>query len=255
MWALVLTLIWFVLKPGGPKKIETRVDDAIALTAECKFDEARAELGELKSTAATSAQLARIQKAIDLAVPACEKKRQRAKAWSEASSAIGTALQSSNFEAAQTRLNVYTRRWGSDADASEAEGRIDAGLGAQLLDQAESCLKSGDHVCTQQKSAAAERLRRPELESRIAAVRAAQALASAQAQNAAQSAHNLVLEANHEMAITNYKGAIDKMEICATMVDAGNAECAALKAKAERLQKEMARCVANGSDWVSDRCQ
>jgi hypothetical protein len=70
-----------------------------------------------------------------------------------------------------------------------------------------------------------------------------------------QSVRNLIAEAKQSLALGNYKAASDKMEVCAAMVDAGNRECRALKAKADRLQGEMQRCLAARLDWIGDRCQ
>lgn len=71
----------------------------------------------------------------------------------------------------------------------------------------------------------------------------------------AQSARNLIAEARQALAQGDYKGASDKMEVCAAMVDAGNRECSALKAKADRLQADLRRCVAEGGEWIAERCQ
>jgi hypothetical protein len=70
-----------------------------------------------------------------------------------------------------------------------------------------------------------------------------------------QSARNLIADARQALALGNYKAAADKMEVCAAMVDAGNRECSKLKARAERLQAEMLRCLDNGQEWIGDRCQ
>ena len=71
----------------------------------------------------------------------------------------------------------------------------------------------------------------------------------------AQSARNLVADARQAMARGDYKAASDKMEVCVAMVDAGNRDCIALKASADRLQGEMRRCLAAGREWVGERCQ
>lgn len=49
------------------------------------------------------------------------------------------------------------------------------------------------------------------------------------------SASNLIAEAERDISRGNYKGAVDKMDTCVSMVDARNRECIALKARAERL--------------------
>jgi hypothetical protein len=71
----------------------------------------------------------------------------------------------------------------------------------------------------------------------------------------AQSARNLIADARQAMAAGDYRAASDKMEVCAAMIDGGNRECSALKAKADRLQDEMQRCLADGREWIGGRCQ
>ncbi|MDB5906399.1 MAG: hypothetical protein JWP34_513 [Massilia sp.] len=71
----------------------------------------------------------------------------------------------------------------------------------------------------------------------------------------AQSARNLIADAREALAVGNYRAASEKMEVCAAMVDAGNRECIALKARADRLQGELERCLASARDWIGDRCQ
>ncbi len=70
-----------------------------------------------------------------------------------------------------------------------------------------------------------------------------------------QSVRNLMADARGAMARGDYRAAADKMEVCVAMVDANTRECSDLKARAERLDGEMRRCLAKGSDWRSDRCQ
>lgn len=71
----------------------------------------------------------------------------------------------------------------------------------------------------------------------------------------AQSARNLVADARQALAAGDYRAASEKMEVCAAMVDAGNRECSALKARADRLLGERERCLARGSEWVGERCE
>lgn len=70
-----------------------------------------------------------------------------------------------------------------------------------------------------------------------------------------QSVRNLVADARASMARGDYRAAADKMEVCVAMVDANTRECVELKARAERLDGEMRRCLAQGADWVDARCQ
>jgi cytochrome b len=221
-WLLALALlaaIWFTAKPGT-KKIEARVGHAIALATECKFNEAQSELIALRSANATAEQLQRLQNALNDAVPACERKRARAKAWGETMLSVDGALASSAFDKAQGRLTAFTRRWGEDADTRAMKAKI-----AALREDARN--PHAEEVIRRDGMSGARQ---------------------------AQSARNLVAEADRELAQGNYKAAAGKMETCVAMIDAGNRECLALKARAERLQQEMLRCVAANRDWIDDRC-
>lgn len=286
MVMLALVAIWIVAKPGNPyKKLESRVDAALALTADCKMTEARAELSDLRSSKASAAQLKRLQDAINTGAPVCEKQRGRAKAWADARGVIEAALDAGQVDKAGARLAAHIKRWGDKgAEADELrewDGRIDARKGTQLLDEAEACLARANRVCVESKLPALEKLKRPELEARTQTLRAGLSrllettmleqgaangapvrsgapavisTAPAVAQNA-QQARKVLGEAERELAQGNYKSAMEKAELCATMVDVGNRACIGVKLRAERLNREMLRCIANGSDWIGDRCQ
>lgn len=107
------------------------------------------------------------------------------------------------------------------------------------LQRLQNALNEADRACERKRARA-----KP-------APKSARPLASQQA----QSVRNLLADARQSLAVGNYKGASDKMEVCATMVDAANRECSTLKARADRLQGEMQRCLAGGREWISDRCQ
>ena len=68
-------------------------------------------------------------------------------------------------------------------------------------------------------------------------------------------ARNLIAEGGRALSLGDYKTAIDKMEVCATMVDGGNRECEAMRVRAERLQRDMTECIRRGNEWMADRCQ
>jgi hypothetical protein len=72
---------------------------------------------------------------------------------------------------------------------------------------------------------------------------------------APQYARRLLSDAGHDIELGNYRAAIDKLEICTTMIDAGNRECQALRRRAERLNRDMLRCVASGAEWADEQCQ
>jgi hypothetical protein len=168
-WLLALGLLWLIWITQRPdtKKIEARIDYAIALAKSCRSAQAQGELIALNDSKATPAQLQRLQSALNDADAACERKRPRAKPAPKPVRPL----------------------------ASEPPS-----------------------------------------------------------QSQSQSARNLILDARRALVLGNYKAASDKMEVCAAMVDPDNRECAALKARADRLLGEMQRCVAAGRDWSADRC-
>lgn len=293
-------LVWLFVKPGSvSEQLDGRVDAAVALSLECKTDQARAELASLKTDKASAAQLKRLQTALSDNAPACEKKRLRGKAWSEAHTAIDAALQANALDRAASRLATFVRRWGDDPDSLELGSKIDVRKAEKLLDEADACLARSDRGCLENRIIGAERYKRPELAGRIKTLRdglsnlltstvlgqqpapavqapvvqAPAALANEPPRQAApapapsrvistapaapevnQKARQILDAAERELAQGNYKGAMDKADICATMIDTGNRECLALKQKAERMNREMLRCVAGGSDWVNNRC-
>ena len=167
-WVLalgVLWLIWITQRPPAAKRIEARIDGAIALASACKGGEAQAELAALKAGSATLGQLQRLEAALARADLACERKRTRAK-------------------------------------PPPAPKAVKPPVSAQ-----------------------------------------------------SESARNLIADARQALALGDYKSASDKMEVCLAMLDAGNRECGALKAKARRLQGELQRCLGDGREWVGERCQ
>lgn len=202
IWWLVgfglLWLAWITARPSS-HKIDARIDSAISLAQDCKGKQAQSELIALRTTRATPAQLQRVQTALNQAATSCERKRLRDKAWSDTSSAIDTALAASAVDRARTRLATFTRRWGEDDDTAAAKVRIDAAKREQ------------------------------------APAAPAPAPVATSRESSRESARNLMTEAERDISRGNYKGAIDKMDTCVGMVDAGNRDCMALKAKAERL--------------------
>jgi hypothetical protein len=197
----LLWLAWIVARPAT-HKIDSRIDAAIDMAQACKGKQAQSELIALRASRATPKQLQRLQTALNDAASTCERKRVREKAWVDASSAIDAALASSSVERARSRLAAFTRRWGEDADTAAAKTRIDAARRAQA----------------------------PPAEDRAPSAPPPPSVQASQ-----ESASNLIEEAERDINRGNYKGAIDKMDTCVGMVDAGNRACMALKAKAQRL--------------------
>ncbi|PIL44559.1 hypothetical protein CR105_14010 [Massilia eurypsychrophila] len=105
------------------------------------------------------------------------------------------------------------------------------------LQRLQSALNDADAACARKRARPAPKAARP------------------LAREQAQSARNLLADARQAMARGDYAAASSKMEVCAAMVDAGNRECSVLKAKADRLQDQLRRCLADGAEWVADRCQ
>jgi hypothetical protein len=286
--AAILAVIWYLAKPANKEeRIGERVAQAEKLATECKLDDARAELASLRTDKAPAAQIRRVNEAINGAVLGCEKKRQRAKAWADLKPVLENAAQTGAVATADARLSAFARKWGADDDTREWDKRLDGLKTERLLDEAEACHKKPDLACMEAKLLAAEKMQRAEFETRIRSLRdslsklleatvleqkAPSAAASLpppaianqpprvistvpQAAQTAQQARKILADAERELSQGNYKGAMDKAEICATMIDVGNRECQGLKQRAERLNREMLRCVASGADWVNDRCQ
>ncbi|MES2316340.1 MAG: hypothetical protein V4631_02510 [Pseudomonadota bacterium] len=217
-WLIALATLWLIWLYARPSssKIEARIESAMTASAECRFNDAQSELIALRMTRATPEQLSRLQVAINAAVPACEKKKLRAKAWSDTALAVESALAAGDFPKAQARLLQFTRRHGDDDDTR----------------------KLRDKIAEQRFAAPAETVRVPP-----------------SAAETAQSVRNLINEAERALAVGNYKSASDKLETCITMVDRDNRECAAFKVYADRMQEEFQRCQVAGRPWSEDRCQ
>lgn len=113
----------------------------------------------------------------------------------------------------------------------------DSSATPEQLQRLQTALNEADAGCARKRARPAQKAARP------------------LAREQAQSARNLIGDARQALARGDYQAASSKMEVCAAMVDAGNRECSALKAKADRLQGEMQRCLADGGDWFADRCQ
>jgi hypothetical protein len=171
---LVLAAIWYLSKPSdASKRHETRVEQALALTTECKLEQARAELASLRADKASAAQLRRLQDGIVAASAGCERKRQRTRAWTVLRPVLESALQTGDIERADSRLAAFTKKWGADDDTRDWDKRIDLKKGDRLLDEADACLKKSDRYCLENKLQAAERLQRDEFADRIQSLREA----------------------------------------------------------------------------------
>ncbi|MFL6675392.1 MAG: hypothetical protein ACJ8LG_19120 [Massilia sp.] len=80
-WLLALAAlwaVWFLAKPSS-KRVDSRIDRAIALAEECKPREAQSELIALRATSATPEQLRQVQQALNDAATECRRQRQRSK--------------------------------------------------------------------------------------------------------------------------------------------------------------------------------
>jgi hypothetical protein len=303
---LVLAGLWMLAKPGRvDQKIENRVEQAVALTADCKLDEARKELATLKADSARPAQLRRLQSAITQATPGCDKKRQRGKAWSDTVDAIEKLLDGSSLEKASARLAAFMRRWGEAADTREARARIEAKRAERLLDEADACLKRRDRACARNRLEAAERVGAQGMEARLQTVRealarpaeadasssrpqsrsgtgngasrsstatrestvatdsvppdgsftSAEQVAQERERHRVQQVRNILADSNTDILKGNYQGAVERLRYCTGTVDPGNRSCAELRETAERMNRDMLRCVRDGGAWVNGACQ
>ncbi|MRV71212.1 hypothetical protein GJ700_05700 [Duganella sp. FT92W] len=294
MWvsvAVVLGLIWFLARPSDPaKKLQGRVDKAVAQAQDCNIDVARNEYTSLKADKASAAQLKYLQDIIGANAKKCDTRRHRAKAWSELRPQLDSALQNGSIDLADRRLAAFVKAWGADDETRDIDGRIDVRKGERLLNEADACIKRSDRSCAEAKLQAAEKLQRNELKTRTELLRealsdllkrtvldqreaapvpvpapvatpaqrapqAAPAAQPAQTPQQSQQARKLLTEAERELRQGNYKAAMDKANICATMIDEGNRECVALKNRAERMNRDLMNCVAAGREWIDDRCQ
>ena len=118
-WLLLLALVLGLWIWDQPRKVEARIERALALGSECKLNEAQAELIALRSSRATSDQLQRLQGGLNEASRDCEKKQARAKAWRDTEAAVETAIDGKSFIRANQRLQAYVKKWGDD-DATRA---------------------------------------------------------------------------------------------------------------------------------------
>jgi hypothetical protein len=169
---LLVLAIWLVIKPDNrARQFEGRVSDAIALTADCRISSARSELSALRSAKATPEQLKRLQDAIDASAPDCEKVRQRARAWADLQPGINSAMKANKPELAASRLAGFTKKWGEDKETDAVFARIDTMRAEMLLDDANACLKQGNHQCAEAKLRQVEKLNRPEVAARLNALK------------------------------------------------------------------------------------
>jgi hypothetical protein len=218
-WLVALALLWGVWLVARPpsKKIEHQIDQAVALARECKGSEAQAELIALRKSRATSQQLERLQQTLNDEAAKCTRRRQRGKAWNEASGAVEAALAAASWDKARTRLQAFTRRWGEDADTRVLQARIED-------------LRREDAVHRNHPLAAPPG-------GAVGYSGAGAAGSGGGAVDATQSARSLIDSARRDLARGDFGAAADKMDLCLSMVDAGNRECRQLRAQAEQEGK------------------
>jgi hypothetical protein len=172
--AIVLGLIWFLARPSDPsKKLQARVDQAVAQAQDCKIDAARNAYTSLKADKAGAEQLKHLQAVINSNAKACDAKRHRVKAWSDLRPQLESALQNGSIDLADRRLAAFVKTWGADDETREFDGRIDVRKGERLLNEADACIKRSDRACAETKLQAAEKLQRGELKTRIELLREA----------------------------------------------------------------------------------
>jgi len=96
-WLLALGALWLIWIMQRPTvaKLDARVDKAVALAVACKANDAQSELIALRKLAATPAQLARLQAALDEADSACRRPARGKPASKSARSAAAPSLSQS----------------------------------------------------------------------------------------------------------------------------------------------------------------
>ncbi|PWF48287.1 hypothetical protein C7C56_012770, partial [Massilia glaciei] len=126
-WLLALGVLWLIWLGAKPdtRRTDARVNEVIALAADCKLPNADAEMVMLKTEGARAVQIERVQEAIDKAKPRCERIRLRAAAWKTASAAVDGALREGTFTKARAALAGFARKWGDDANTRALHTRID----------------------------------------------------------------------------------------------------------------------------------
>jgi hypothetical protein len=195
------------------------------------LNEAQAELIDLRSTKASRAQLEKLQQAIDNAKPACDRRRQRERAWTETASAVDEALEAGDAARAATRLSQFTRRYGDTDEARKLRDRI--------------------NLMREQQ---AERAARSRPVAPPAAAEDHPLAAPGQRGGTAQSARNLIGEAERDIKLGNYQAASNKLQLCIDMVEEGARACGSYKQHADRMLREQQRCLSAGREWVGDHC-
>lgn len=135
-WIGLLAIVlgaWFLDKP---RKVEARIERAIALGAECKMNEAQAELIALRGGSATPEQLQRLQQRLNEASATCERKELRARDWRETVGAVGSLLDKENVARAQQRLQAFVRKWGADKETRRVDDDIASARARQKAEAA-----------------------------------------------------------------------------------------------------------------------
>lgn len=152
--------------------LEAQASAAIVLAQECKLDDARSGLQALDQAKGTPQQHARVQQAIKDAAPGCAKQLRRDAAWADAKVAVARALDSRNYDRAYSIIKNFTSRWSND-DASQAlRDNVTVQHVNSLLEEADTCLKSGNLDCVNKNLVLAQTLDQGSAKSRIAGLQA-----------------------------------------------------------------------------------
>ena len=190
-------------------------------------------------------------------------------------------------------LNWFNKKWQEDQPSRELRQKLDARYALYQLQLAQRCSEQANWGCLKQRLGQWERLKSPEGQAQAEQLRAqlaaqtpagkagggadsavapANPAAAAnpgvagdgsrtagrpvltEAQKTAQHLNQVMADAQEDMAVGNYKSVVGKMDVCLAMIDPGNVNCQTLRKKAERLNKEMLRCVNGGHEWIGDNC-
>jgi hypothetical protein len=240
----VFVVLWLIWTWTKPEKFAERVEQAVTLASVCNTAEARKQLAALEADNASARQLERVRAALASAQPACAP-RSHPRAGGDAATGgktgTGTRPHAQASRRSETTSGVEAARRREGTSGAQASRRPESLFGTPAPRRAQSGQRAAD-VNSQYGSSG----------SRVAAGMAAP---PTQASPSAQSARNLIVDARRLIAGGNYRAAIDRMEVCTSMLDTVPAECRTLRVHAEYLQEQMQACLARGAEWVGDRCE
>lgn len=154
------------------EKLERQTTAAMTLAENCKLEDARAALLALDQAHGTPQQHATVQNAIRDAEPGCTKKLRQDAAWANVTVTVERALDNKNFDRAESTIKNFMSRWGDDDAAKALLETVNVKHVGALLDETETCLKSGDLACAEKNLPLAQARDQGDAKTRIASLQA-----------------------------------------------------------------------------------